>query len=58
MEIRLLDEAKIFIRFLKNLNEKEQIGLNLTIEGLRLLAGKQKKAAKTASHCLFLPEPL
>ncbi len=43
MEIRLPDKAKIFIKFLKNLNEKEQIGLNLTIEGLRLLAGKQKK---------------
>lgn len=31
-----------FIKLLKCLNEKQQIGLNLTIEGLRLLAEKTK----------------
>ena len=37
------DERKEFIKLLKSLNEKEQIGLNLMIEGLMLLAKKQKK---------------
>lgn len=44
--IRLPAEAREFIKFLKSLDEKEQIGLNLTIEGLRLLAEKQKKRLK------------
>lgn len=39
----LADEAKKFIQILKSLDEKQQIGVNLTIEGLKLLAGKEKK---------------
>ena len=43
LEVGSTDETKRFIQFLKSLNEKEQIGLNLMIDGLRLLAEKQKK---------------
>ncbi len=43
LDFNSTDEVKRFMRFLKSLNEKEQIGLNLMIEGLRLLAEKQKK---------------
>lgn len=41
--IRLFAELKEFIQFLKSLDEKQQIGVNLTIEGLRLFTEKQKK---------------
>lgn len=52
------DERKEFIKLLKSLNEKEQIGLNLMIEGLMLLAKNKKSGVKTANHCLTLPLPL
>ena len=42
-KIRPFPETEEFIQFLKSLDEKQQIGVNLTIEGLKLLAGKQKK---------------
>ena len=41
------DERKEFIKLLKSLNEKEQIGLNLMIEGLMLLANNKKSGVKT-----------
>ncbi len=37
------DERKEFIKILKNLDEKKQIGLNLMLEGLKILSEKQKK---------------
>ena len=40
--IRLPDEVKEFVKFLKSLDEKQQMGLHLTIEGLQLLAEKEK----------------
>ena len=49
LEFNSTDETKKFIQFFKSLNEKEQIGLNLMIEGLRLLAEKQKSGIKTAN---------
>ena len=36
-------QTKEFIRFLKGLDEKQQMGLHLTIEGLQVLFEKQKK---------------
>ena len=39
-------EARSFIRFVKTLNEKQQIGLNITLEGLNLLSEKQKSGRK------------
>ncbi len=37
------EQTKEFIRFLKGLDEKQQMGLHLTIEGLQVLFEKQKK---------------
>jgi len=37
------EQTKEFIEFLKSLDEKQQIGLHLTIEGLQVLSKKQKK---------------
>lgn len=44
--IRLPAEAKEFVKFLKTLDEKQQIGLSMTVEGLQLLAEKQKSGSK------------
>ena len=43
--IRLPDDAIEFVKLLKGLDEKRQIGLYLTIEGLQLLA-ESKKSGK------------
>lgn len=40
------EQTKEFIEFLKSLDEKQQIGLHLTIEGLQILLKKQKKRYK------------
>ena len=37
------ENTKEFIRFLKSIDEKRQIGLHLTIEGLKVLSEQQKK---------------
>lgn len=37
------ENTKEFIKYLKSLDEKQQIGLNLTIEGLKVLSEQQKK---------------
>lgn len=45
--IRLpVDEVKGFIKYIKGLNEEQQAGLCLTLEGLRILADKQKSGIK------------
>jgi hypothetical protein len=37
------ENTKEFIKYLKSLDEKQQIGLHLTIEGLKVLSEQQKK---------------
>lgn len=44
---RLPSEAREFVKFLKNLDEKQQIGLDMTIGGLQLLLEKQKSGSKS-----------
>lgn len=38
-------ETREFIKFIKELNEKEQIGLNIMLEGLNILS-ENKKSGK------------
>ncbi len=46
MEREQTTEVKNFIELLQTLNESQQIGLNLMIDGLKLVADKQKSGRK------------
>lgn len=46
MEREQTTEAKNFVELLQTLDENQQIGLNLMIDGLKLVADKQKCGRK------------